>query len=84
MQELANNIAGFNAAFLLYEPQTPTPNHYYTYLLLGKGLKPARREMQELLGATRENSALKLTIAAVSLEAAERSILEKIRGALPR
>jgi nanoRNase/pAp phosphatase (c-di-AMP/oligoRNAs hydrolase) len=85
MHELSSNIAGFNIAFLLYEDPTATiPGRFHAYVVLGKGLKPARREIQELLGATRENGALTVTVAAPSLEAAEHSILEKIHSALPR
>lgn len=84
MEELVNNIAGFNAAFLLYESSSTTPGQYRVYVLLGKGLKQVRREIQELLGAVRENGALTFSIAGATLEAAEQHALEKIRGVLPQ
>ncbi|HBE90478.1 MAG TPA: hypothetical protein DDW41_04690 [Candidatus Andersenbacteria bacterium] len=91
MQELSNNIAGFNAAFLLYEdpaspslaPSTTADHTYQAYLLLGHGLRPRRREIQEMLSATKENGALVFKVVAPSIEAAEQKAHEKIKQILP-
>ncbi len=90
MQELINNIAGFNAAFLLYEePSSPhvTPNHsdqqFLVHLLLGKGLKQQRKEIQETLSANKENGAITFNITAPSIEAAEKIAHDKIKQILP-
>jgi len=84
MHELANNIAGFNAAFLLYETSDAnSSNEYYAYLLLGNGLKQRRREIQEVLSATKENGALTFTITAPSIEAAEKVAHDKIKQIVP-
>jgi nanoRNase/pAp phosphatase (c-di-AMP/oligoRNAs hydrolase) len=91
MQELSNNIAGFNAAFLLYEDPASTPlapsatadRTYHAYLLLGHGLRPRRREIQEMLSATKENGALIFKVIAPSIEAAETKAHEKIKQILP-
>lgn len=82
MHELSNNIAGFTAAFLLYQTSTDSPQ-YFAYLMLGRGLKQRRREIQEVLGAAKENSALTFTITAPSLEAAEKTAHDKMRQILP-
>lgn len=99
MQELSNNIAGFNASFLLYEaqpPLQPTTNplnhhpgsdsqkkHFYAYLILGKGLKQRQAEIQATLSANKENGALTFRITAPSIEAAEKTAHDKIRQILP-
>lgn len=79
MRELANNIAGFNAAFILHEVH----DHYTMLILLGKGLQQRRQEIQSLLGATRDNGLLEVDITTTSLEQAEQEALEKIRAILP-
>jgi nanoRNase/pAp phosphatase (c-di-AMP/oligoRNAs hydrolase) len=89
MQELANNIAGFNAAFLLYESPSSNTTHdnndqqFFVYLLLGKGLKQRRQEIQEILSASRENGAITFTITAPSVESAEKIAHDKIKQILP-
>lgn len=90
MQELSNNIAGFNAAFLLYEDPAAAPSlspagdrPYNAYLLLGHGLRPRRREIQEMLSAAKENGALVFKVIAPSIEAAENKAHEKIKQILP-
>lgn len=90
MHELTNNIAGFNAAFLLYEsPPSPqaSPNHndqqFLIYLLLGKGLKQRRQEIQKILSAGKENGAITFDITAPSVEAAEKIAHDKIKQILP-
>ncbi|MEK7557425.1 MAG: hypothetical protein AAB538_05585 [Patescibacteria group bacterium] len=80
MRELTNNIAGFNAAFILYEQRLGA---YQVHLLLGKGLLNRREEIQSELSAEKQNSALVLRLSAPSLEAATHQALEKIRGILP-
>lgn len=80
MRELMNNIAGFNAAFIMYEKQ---PKQYQIYLLLGRGLASRRDEIQNILSAQRQNSAYVMQLTAPSLEAAETAALAKIRGILP-
>jgi len=82
MHELTNNIAGFNAAFLLYQTSNSS-NQYFAYLLLGKGLSSRRREIQEILSATKENGALTFSINAPSIEAAEKVAHDKIRQITP-
>lgn len=79
MRELTNNIAGFNAAFVLYEHN----GQYDMYLLLGKGLAKRRQEIQATLGAQKSNGALRLNFVSPSLEDAERQALQKIREILP-
>lgn len=78
-KELTNNIAGFNAAFLLYQHDSG----FDLYLRLGKGLRKRSQEIQESLSAQKENGALRLRITADSLETAEQQALEKIRTILP-
>jgi len=80
MEELANNIAGYNAAFVLNDLGQ---QRFELYLMLGKGLEGQRQTIQEQLAARRENGVLHLTINATSLEEAEASALEKIRTILP-
>lgn len=79
MRELANNIAGFNAAFILHEDH----GVYTMYLLLGKGLWQRRQEIQTILSAKRDNGLLHVRIPASSLENAEQEALEKVRSILP-
>ena len=92
MKELTNNIAGFNAAFLLYEDyhqtteppaRRPRSDQYHIYLILGHGLKSRQSEIQSTLTATKQNGALTLTITAPSLEAAENIAHDKIKQILP-
>lgn len=90
MYELANNIAGFNAAFLLYEDPSESfgktdgeDKEFHVYVLLGRGLKTRQKEIQEVLSAKKENGALVFDIAAASIEAAERKAHERIREILP-
>lgn len=80
LSELANNIAGFNAAFVLHEqPDEP----YEVLLLLGKGLAQQRREIAQRLQAQRTDSILRFTIEAPSLDAAEDRLVEQMRQILP-
>jgi hypothetical protein len=87
MHELISNIAGFTAAFLLYETQPTAPSaqdhRYVVYLILGKGLSSRRREIQELLAATQQNGALTFTVTAPSIESAEQQAHDHIRQILP-
>ncbi len=80
MHELDSNISDYNAAFLIYEDK---PQHYTTYLLLGKGLMKRKQEIQSSLSAQKQNGALLLSTSAPSFEVAEEKILEQIRGILP-
>lgn len=79
-RELVNSIAGFNAAFIMYEEQA---GQYQMYLLLGKGLISRRDEIQTTLAAQKQNGAFVLQLTADSVEEAESLALEKIRGILP-
>lgn len=79
MRELANNIAGFNAAFILLENR----GQYTVYLLLGKGLWQRREEIQTTLSGKRDNGLLEIHITASSLENAEQEALAKVRSILP-
>lgn len=76
IEELSNNIAGFNIAFVLNEKST---GQFEILLLLGKGLWRQRREIQEKLGATKQGQLLQIQLQAQSLEAAEQMALEKIK-----
>ncbi len=78
--ELANNISGFNIAFVLSEEDD---NAFTAHLLLGKGLQPRREEIQERLAATQVNGMLQLSIPASSLEDAEAKALEQVRSVVP-
>ena len=80
MHELTNNISGYNTAFLLYEREQ---GNYSMYITLGKGLLKRRREIQEELGATKENGSMTVHITAPSFEDAEAAALGKIRSILP-
>jgi phosphoesterase RecJ-like protein len=75
IDELSNNLAGFNVAFILQET---AEQQYYAWLLLGKGLQQRRQEIQQQLAARRENSLLRVSLAAPSLEEAENMALEQI------
>lgn len=78
LKELANNIADFTVAYIIddHQPQ------YELYLLLGKGLRKRRAEIQEVLQAQRDNGTLKFSLHAHSLAAAEESAAQKIRTIL--
>lgn len=75
INELSNNLAGFNVAFVLMEA---SPQHYQAYLLLGKGLHQRRQEIQQELSARRENNLLRITIDTPTLEEAENVAIERI------
>jgi nanoRNase/pAp phosphatase (c-di-AMP/oligoRNAs hydrolase) len=79
VRELTNNIADFNVVYLLHEQQ----QHYTLYVLLGKGLKKRRDEIQTALEAKRENSLLISSLPATTLQEAEAKAAERIRGILP-
>lgn len=78
MHELESSIAGFAVAFLMYEHE----GQYHIYLVLGKGLSSRRQEISEKLGAHKENGALRLSLSAPTVEAAEETALTKIRSVL--
>jgi nanoRNase/pAp phosphatase (c-di-AMP/oligoRNAs hydrolase) len=80
IHELANNISGYNAAFLVYEDDQ---KHFHAYLLLGKGLLKRRQEIQERLSAKRENGFLEISLSALTLDEAESKALEAVRSILP-
>lgn len=80
MRELANNISGYNAAFILFEDER---KQYTVYLLLGKGLTKRGREIQEQLVARKENGILTFSIPALSLSEAENKAVEQVRNILP-
>lgn len=80
MDELTNNISGYNAAFVIYENGE---QQFSTYMRLGKGLSKRREDIQAHVRARRENGALTFTTTAPSLEAAERQILETIGAVVP-
>ncbi len=80
LYELANNIAGFNATFVLHEKGK---QQFELHLLLGKGLLQRRHEIQERLSASRRNGILAIPITAPSLEEAESQALEQVRAILP-
>jgi nanoRNase/pAp phosphatase (c-di-AMP/oligoRNAs hydrolase) len=75
IDELSNNLAGFNVAFVLQETAEKT---YFAWLLLGKGLHQRREEIQQQLSARRENGLLRITLNAPTLEEAENVALEQI------
>lgn len=75
IDELSNNLAGFNAAFILQEVG---PSQYWVYLLLGKGLQQRRQEIQQQLTARRENNLLRMTLNTPTLEEAESATIEQI------
>lgn len=79
IHELTNNIAAYNAVAILYEHE----QRYELYVLLSKGLKQRRSEIQTMLSAQRENGLLRLPIPAQSLAEAEDKVLEKVRSILP-
>ncbi len=80
IHELANNISGYNAAFLVYEDEQ---KQFHAYILLGKGLLKRRQEIQEQLSAKRENGFLQLSIPVLTLDEAETKALELVRSILP-
>lgn len=79
LKELMNNIAGFNLTYLIHEHE----GSYSLYVLLGKGLRKRRDEIQAMLSAERENGLLRSTLSATSLTEAERQAQEKVRAILP-
>lgn len=78
LNELANNIAGFSAAFILNENNAS----YNMHILLGAGLQQKRKEIQEKLEATRDENTLIVKINANSIESAEEQALIKLKGIL--
>lgn len=80
LRELSNNIATFTVAFVVSEHDV---HQYETYVLLGKGLRQRRNEIQVQLQAQRENGLLHFSVPALSLEAAEQVALERVRSILP-
>ena len=80
MYELADNISGFKAAFVLNQEDNQS---YTVHLLLGKGLSNRRRDIQEQLGASRDNGLLTLAFNAPTLEEAEQEALERVGSILP-
>ena len=80
IHELANNISGYNAAFLVYEDEQ---KHFHAYILLGKGLLKRRQEIQQQLSAKKENGFLQISLPAITLEEAEGKALESVRSILP-
>jgi len=80
IHELANNISGFNVAFVL---SARDGNLFTVYLLLGRGLQSRRGKIQERLGAVAENGIMHLDMEAASLEEAEANALELVRSIVP-
>ena len=80
LHELANNISGYNAAFLVYEDGQ---KHFHAYILLGKGLLKRRQEIQQQLSAKKENGFLQVSLPSTTLEEAEGKALEAVRSILP-
>ena len=80
MYELTNNLADYNAAFVLREAES---QHYEVLVMLGKGLLQRRQEIQEALAAKKENGLLSMMLTAPSLDEAENQALEQIRAILP-
>lgn len=80
MQELTNNISGYNAASILYEDNA---KQYTLYVSLGRGLGKKTREIQENLGAHKENKLLVVPINALSLEQAESAAILKMQSIIP-
>lgn len=80
IQELTNNISGYNAACILYEDSA---KQYTLYLSLGKGLNKRTKEIQEQLSAQKENNLLVVPIPAPSLEEAEKRAITKMQGIIP-
>lgn len=80
IQELINNISGYNAACILYENNA---KQYTLYISLGKGLRKRTKEIQESLSAKKENNLLVVQIDAPSLEEAERRAITKMQGIIP-
>lgn len=81
IHELMNNISGFNALLILHEAEA---NTYITHLVLGKGLRKRRQDIQQQLEAKAENGTLLFQVVATSWEEAENKALENLRNALPR
>ncbi len=81
IHELMNNISGFNTLFILHESLA---NEYILHLVLGKGLRKRRQEIQQKLEAKAENGTLLLQLSAQSWEEAEQKALEHIRSILPK
>ncbi len=80
MQELTNNISGYNAASILYEDNA---KQYTLYVSLGRGLGKKTKEIQENLGARRENKLLVVPIDAITLEEAEKTAIAKMQSIIP-
>lgn len=78
LKELTNNIADFTVAYVIDDHQPK----YDLYLLLGKGLKKRRAEIQENLQAQRDNGTLKFSLHAHNLAQAEELAAQKIRTIL--
>ncbi len=80
IQELTNNISGYNAACILYENND---KQYTLYVSLGKGLGKRTKEIQEQLSAQKENNLLVVPISAPSLEEAEKRAIIKMQSIIP-
>ncbi len=81
-EELTGNIAGFNAAFLMYRTADQR-GQYTVHLVLGRGLKGRHQEIQQLLAARKENGAYVFKVTAPSAEEAEQAVHDRLRQVLP-
>ncbi len=81
MQELTNNISGYNAAYILQEHGN---GQYRVYLSLGKGLIKRTKEIQKELSAEKEGSLLIYSLSAPNLEEAEKRAVMGIRDIVPK
>lgn len=76
IQELTNNISGYNITYILQEHDS---NQYRLYLSLGKGLVKRAKDIQKALSAQKEGSLLVCSIPAPNLEEAEKRAVLKVR-----
>ena len=80
LKELTNNLSDYNAIALLHESKTGT---YELFVLIGKGLRNRRAEIQKTLAAKRLNGLLHLNLSAPDLATAETIALDKLKSVLP-
>lgn len=81
MQELTNNISGYNITYILEEHGDM---QYRVHVSLGKGLTKRKKDIQNELSASKEGSLLMFSFSAPNLEEAEKHTVLIMRDIVPK